>query len=294
MFIRFTGGRLAVDRVWGRGASAMLLACRGYARRAQPTLESGAAAAHGARVSAPPPDQDHWFAEHLRPHEAMLRAWLASRFPGLTEIDDILQESYAHVLAARARGTEMQSPKAFLFATARNRVVDLVRFRASRRTESLAETDALHVLDEVDGIPETVARNSNRRDLDPHRRARRAPQRSRRSARGSAGRTPASSSAPTTSPPSTSRSPSPTARRIPPPSPTATSPSSPAISTPTTASPAVGSRTSASAPASNTSAAKPSAIAAATRSSTPPIRSPPSTTPASTPAHVFTCPATRR
>lgn len=113
-------------------------------------------------MSAPPPvepDQDRWFAEHLRPHEPMLRAWLASRFPALAEIDDILQEAYAHVLAARARGTELRSPKAFLFATARHRAIDLVRSRAVRRTESLAETDALHVLDEADGIPETVARN---------------------------------------------------------------------------------------------------------------------------------------
>jgi DNA-directed RNA polymerase specialized sigma24 family protein len=48
----------------------------------------------------------------------MLRAWLASRFPHLTEIDDIIQDAYTHVLAARASGTALQSPKAFLFATA--------------------------------------------------------------------------------------------------------------------------------------------------------------------------------
>ncbi|MEY2882268.1 MAG: hypothetical protein RLZZ15_4648 [Verrucomicrobiota bacterium] len=107
----------------------------------------------------PPDDQDRWFAAELRPHEPMLRAWLASRFPQLGEIDDIIQEAYAQVLAARARGTEMRAPKAFLFATARNRAVDLVRTRAVHRTEALAETDALNVLDETENIPEAVARN---------------------------------------------------------------------------------------------------------------------------------------
>lgn len=111
------------------------------------------------RVSAPHPEPDDWFVEHLRPHESMLRAWLACRFPDLGEIDDIIQEAYAQVLGARARGTDLRSPKAFLFATARNRAVDLVRLRATHRTESLAEIDALHVLDEADGIPEAVARN---------------------------------------------------------------------------------------------------------------------------------------
>lgn len=89
----------------------------------------------------------------------MLRAWLASRFPQIPDVDDIIHEAYLHVLAARSRGTEMQSPKAFLFATARNRAIDLLRTTATNRTEALAEIDALNVLEDADGIPETVARN---------------------------------------------------------------------------------------------------------------------------------------
>ena len=104
-------------------------------------------------------EQTRWFNKYLAPHEPMLRAWLASRFPDLAEIDDIIQEAFSEVLAARARGTEMQSPKAFLFATARNRAVDFVRSRSTNRTETLAEIDALNVLDDADGIPEAVARN---------------------------------------------------------------------------------------------------------------------------------------
>jgi RNA polymerase sigma factor (sigma-70 family) len=100
-----------------------------------------------------------WFTEFLAPHEPMLRAWLASRFPGMMEVDDIIQEAYSDVLAARRRGLAMRSPKAFLFATARNRAIDLLRKRVAKPTEAWAEMDELNVLDDAAGIPETIARN---------------------------------------------------------------------------------------------------------------------------------------
>lgn len=110
-------------------------------------------------MTTPPSDQTEWFMQYLQPHDAMLRAWLSSRFPLGVEIDDLVQEAYAQVLAARARGVEFASPKAFLFATARNRVIDFLRYRATNRVEALAEIDSLSVLDQAEGIPETVARN---------------------------------------------------------------------------------------------------------------------------------------
>jgi RNA polymerase sigma factor (sigma-70 family) len=104
------------------------------------------------------PEQNRWFAEHLQPHERMLRAWLVGRFPQLREVDDIIQESYLRVLEAR-RTTELQSPKAFLFATARNLTLDYFRHERVARTESLADFEQLGVLDEETDIQETVARN---------------------------------------------------------------------------------------------------------------------------------------
>jgi RNA polymerase sigma factor (sigma-70 family) len=109
------------------------------------------------------PSQDletaRWFAEHLQAHEAMLRAWLYSRFPQITDIDDIIQESYSRVLAARAK-REVRSPKAFFFATARNLAYDhFRRTSVTQLSNSLGEFDELSVLDETVNIPETVARN---------------------------------------------------------------------------------------------------------------------------------------
>ena len=69
----------------------------------------------------PPLDSElgRWFATHVHPHKPMLRAWLRSRFRTETDLDDVLQKSYPRLLCARERG-EVASPKAFLFAIARN------------------------------------------------------------------------------------------------------------------------------------------------------------------------------
>ena len=60
-------------------------------------------------------EQGRWFAEHLLPHEAMLRSWLNSRFPTGLDINDVIQEAYLRVLKARDKG-QIRAPKAFLFA----------------------------------------------------------------------------------------------------------------------------------------------------------------------------------
>lgn len=106
----------------------------------------------------PPQDsEDHrWFAENLQPHEAMLRAWLKAHYAAATDIDDIVQEAYMRVLQARRDGP-LDSPKAFLFATARNLVLMQLRHRAVERTEALAETDISGILDESSDVPGAVA-----------------------------------------------------------------------------------------------------------------------------------------
>ena len=108
----------------------------------------------------PPPDSEpgRWFAEHVQPHEPMLRAWLHRRFEARIDVDDIVQESFVRVLHARNSGP-LASPKAFLFATARNLALDRLRRHEVSRTDFLGEIDTLHVLDECEGIPETLARN---------------------------------------------------------------------------------------------------------------------------------------
>jgi RNA polymerase sigma-70 factor (ECF subfamily) len=99
-----------------------------------------------------------WFEEHVRPHEPMLRAWLRSRFSSEVDVDDVVQETYLRLLRARER-SEVVSPKAFLFAVARNLATDRFRHRLVAQTEPLVESEALAVLDEREGTPEIIAHN---------------------------------------------------------------------------------------------------------------------------------------
>lgn len=94
----------------------------------------------------------------MQPHESLLRAWLQSPFASEGDIDDVVQEAYARMLRARERGAVI-SPKAFLFTVARNLALDRVRHRHVIHLEPLVENEALSVLEEDDGIPESVARN---------------------------------------------------------------------------------------------------------------------------------------
>jgi RNA polymerase sigma factor (sigma-70 family) len=104
------------------------------------------------------PEQARWFAEHLQVHEPMLRAWLQSRFPQLGDIDDIVQEAYARVLAARAK-QDIRSPKAFFFATARNLALEHFRRVRVANIEPFAGSDDLALLEGADDVVQTVVRN---------------------------------------------------------------------------------------------------------------------------------------
>ena len=104
------------------------------------------------------PNQDLWFKENLLPHEEKLRAWLISRFPSTCDIDDVIQDAYVRVLKAHDKGT-IRSPKAFLFATARNLATDRLRRIKVANNEILVENEVSSVWDEKMGIPETISKN---------------------------------------------------------------------------------------------------------------------------------------
>lgn len=104
-------------------------------------------------------ETERWFADNVQPHGPMLRGWLQSRFPELApDLDDIVQEAYVRVLAAKAKG-KLQTPKAFFFAIARNLAIDHVRHRQLARLESLEGNAEFSVLEDNDNVAETAARN---------------------------------------------------------------------------------------------------------------------------------------
>ena len=99
--------------------------------------------------------ENEWFLDELYPHEEMLRAWLASRFPTIGDFEDLIQEAYIRTVK-RWRKEPMTAPKAFLFAIARNLCIDSLRREKIVRFESLGDQDTQAVIDRVKGIPDRV------------------------------------------------------------------------------------------------------------------------------------------
>jgi RNA polymerase sigma factor (sigma-70 family) len=119
-------------------------------------------------VSPPPNPHAHaiddarWFAEEVQPYEPALRAYLHGRFPSLPDQDDIVQDTYARLLRARASGT-IRHPKAFLFTTARNSALDFFRRKRTVALDDITHFDESSVL--VDR-PDVVAQVSREQELD--------------------------------------------------------------------------------------------------------------------------------
>lgn len=86
-----------------------------------------------------------WFAEEVQPYEPALRAYLHGRFPSLRDYDDIVQDTYARLLRARAAGT-VRHPKALLFTTARNTALDVFRRKRTVALDDVTHFDASAVL----------------------------------------------------------------------------------------------------------------------------------------------------
>ena len=112
-------------------------------------------------------ERNRWFAEEIQPHEFKLRNWLRHRFPWLTDVDDLVQESYARLVRAKSEG-RIAHPKSYLFTTARNAALDQARRNEIVAIESVADlagrlpknytlfgqvTKGLDVVDQIVGAP---------------------------------------------------------------------------------------------------------------------------------------------
>lgn len=91
-------------------------------------------------------DPHRWFAEQVHVHEGQLKAYLRGSFPGMPEVDDVVQESYLRIWKTRAV-QPIHSARGFLFQVARRLAIDLIRRRKNSRTIAVCDLAALPVLD---------------------------------------------------------------------------------------------------------------------------------------------------
>lgn len=104
-----------------------------------------------------PNDHTRWFAREVHPHESALRRWLRGMFPSLSDVDDIVQESYIRLIRARQDG-RVGYAKAYLFTTARNFAHDLFRRHKVVALEPLAELPEIAGSEEGSDVAESVSR----------------------------------------------------------------------------------------------------------------------------------------
>ena len=104
-----------------------------------------------------------WFVREVLPLEAALTQYLQHNWRNRGDIEDLLQDVYIRVFEA-ARNQIPDRPRAFVFTTARNLLIDRVRREQVIPIEAVSDLDALNV--EVDApSPErsAIARDELRR-----------------------------------------------------------------------------------------------------------------------------------
>ncbi|HWA08319.1 MAG TPA: RNA polymerase sigma factor [Opitutaceae bacterium] len=103
---------------------------------------------------AEPQGAAEWFADKVEPHGPQLKSYLRGAFPGVRDVDDIVQESYLRIWKAHA-AHPIQSAKAFLYKIARHAALDLLRRHRNSPIEPLGDLRGLHVIE--DGLDAATA-----------------------------------------------------------------------------------------------------------------------------------------
>lgn len=98
-----------------------------------------------------------WFMEEVQPHEPALRSYLRHSLSSPSDVDDLAQECFLRLIRLRARSAVV-SPRALLFAVARNAVRDLMRRRGVADVIPITEIGGRAVLDEGPDVVEIVSR----------------------------------------------------------------------------------------------------------------------------------------
>jgi RNA polymerase sigma factor (sigma-70 family) len=88
---------------------------------------------------------DSWFKREILAHEESLVRYLLRSWPVRHEVPDLRQDIYVRVYEAAGK-SRPQSPKSFLFATARNLMADHVRRRRIVAIDAVGDLEALNVM----------------------------------------------------------------------------------------------------------------------------------------------------
>lgn len=107
----------------------------------------------------PLPEQpETWFAKEVQPHGPLLRSYLRRAFPTVSDVDDVVQESFLRVWKARLE-TPIHSSRAFLFKVARHLALDFVRRGRVSPINQVSDLSTLNVIEDGRDAAELADRN---------------------------------------------------------------------------------------------------------------------------------------
>jgi len=114
-------------------------------------------------VCVTPPEVRAWFVREVLPLEAQLMQFLRRNWRNKAEIADLRQDVYVRVFEA-AKAEIPRAARPFLFATARNLLINRVRSEQVVSIEAVADLDALNIgHDEPGPDRAAIARDELRR-----------------------------------------------------------------------------------------------------------------------------------
>jgi len=118
---------------------------------------------HQAGAAVKPSDVNAWFVRDVLPLEPILMAYLRHHWPDKAEVEDLRQEVYARVHEA-ARKELPSNVKPFVFAVARNLLINQLRRENIVPIEAVADLEALEIaIDAPSPDRSIIARDELRR-----------------------------------------------------------------------------------------------------------------------------------
>ncbi len=142
----------------------------------KPSLTNESVNPRAGDTAVPWAEAKAWFVRDVLPLEAILMRFLQRNCRNSSDVEDVRQEVYAHILRA-AESKLPERTKPFLFATARNVLIDRLRRENVIPIEIVADLDlTLIPADEPGPERNTIARDALRRlqlalnDLPPRYR----------------------------------------------------------------------------------------------------------------------------
>ena len=114
-------------------------------------------------LGAQPPEPGRWFVNEVYAHDAALKSYLRRRYPAVSDIEDVVQESYLRVwrrhlaqpIASVAHSVRC-SIKSFLFQVARNLAIDTLRHQRASPIIAVTGSAGSSVIDNRHRYEEAV------------------------------------------------------------------------------------------------------------------------------------------